>query len=78
MTVNYNRQADAHLTPWLKAKFNLTTEFNGYLGFGCWVGDYDLDCPYVTSDTRFDAALEFAACYDGALFDKLNAIELGA
>lgn len=73
----YTRQHDAHVAGWLKARFNLTVEYNGHDGFACWFGDFDLDCPQECGEDRFSAALEYAACYDGALFDKLNAIELG-
>lgn len=70
-------QYDAHVSNWLSAKFNLTVAFNGYWGFTCWRGDYDLDTYTASDDTRFGAALEYTSCYDGALFDRLNAIELG-
>ncbi len=70
-------QYDAHLANWLRATFGLTVEYNGGYGFMCWLGDFDLDIKQASNDTRFSAALEYAACYDGAMFDKLNAIELG-
>ncbi len=76
-TLAHRYQHDAHVANWLSATFNLTVEYDGYRGFTCWEGDYDLDCPTGSSDTRFGAALEYTACYDGPMFDRLNAIELG-
>lgn len=70
-------QHDRHLSTWLLAHFNLTIEYDGHRGFNCWLGDYDLETPTGNGKTRFDAALDYAACHDGELFDKLNAIELG-
>lgn len=77
-----DRQHDAHLANWLKATFNLSVqwnEFNPNRGerFIAFEGDYDLDCKTETGNTIYAAALEYAACYDGALFDKLVSIELG-
>lgn len=81
VTTAQHAQQDAHLANWLRAKFNLTVEYQGrdLSGpcFGCWEGDYDLDTPSATDATVFGAALEHTACYDGATFDKLVAIELG-
>ena len=37
------RQHNAHMIPWLKARFGLTITQNDYYGFDAWMGDYDLD-----------------------------------
>lgn len=77
MSYRYAHVADAHVAAWLKVSFGLTIERNyQYYAF---VGDYIApDEPYGTDDnSAFGAALDYAGCYDGAMFDKLNAIELG-
>jgi hypothetical protein len=73
----YRTQHDAHLGPWIKKEFGLSIEWNG--GFVAFVGDYaDPDHGHGTDDSsRFAAAMDYAGCHDGALFDRLNAIELG-
>lgn len=77
-TKTYNHTFDAHLTEWLKAAFNLTVEAGPYAGYMCFVGDYDYDVAVAYGRTRFGAASDYAAGYDGALSDRLDAIELGA
>jgi hypothetical protein len=66
-------QHDAHLIPWLKARFGLTVVQNDNYGFDAWMGDYDLD-DYAVFDekTVMAAAIEFASGYDGPLFDVLT------
>lgn len=71
-------QKDAHLAPWLAHRFGLTVKQDGNYEFHCWEGDYDLDCATAEGKTIFAAALEFASCYSGMMFDELVAIELGA
>lgn len=74
-------QHDAHVANWLKAKFNLTVEYQGFDGrkhhFTCWKGDYDLDIWQASHETVFWAAAEYTACYDGKLNDTLSWLELG-
>lgn len=79
----YQQQHDFHLIPWLKAKFNLTVRDNekSYNQTDWWLvhkGDHDLDIEYVTDGPSiFGAALEYGACYDGELCDKLVELEIG-
>lgn len=79
-TSNYHQQ-DAHVANWLKATFNLTVEYmgNDVSGpcFTCWSGEYDLDTPQTSGSTVFWAATEYAACFNGALSDRLTEIEMG-
>lgn len=74
---DYGYRFDAMLVQWLKAKFNLTVEHDCYTGYNVWEGDYDLDIPSAFGKTIFSAALEYASCYEGALFDKLIEVESG-
>lgn len=77
------QQHDHHIIPWLKATFNLTVHDNEwYTSPNDWwmvyEGDYDLDIKYVTDGPSiYGAALEYAACYNGELCDKLVILELG-
>jgi len=76
-TKTYNHIFDAHLTGWLKARFNLTVQPHPYAGYMCFAGDYDYDVATADARTRFGAALEYTACYAGELNDQLTAIETG-
>lgn len=76
-------QHDAHVAGWLKANFDLTVQDNEYaIGrkewFAVFKGDYDLDIKYATGGPSvFEAAVEYAACYDERPCDLLVAIEMG-
>lgn len=76
-------QYDHHLIPWLKATFNVTVEDNGrsYGATDWWLvyeGDYDLDIKSVTDGPSvFSAALEYSACHNAMLCDKLVELEMG-
>lgn len=74
-------QHNQHLILWLKAKFNITIA-QSLFGiadnrYHAYEGDYDLDIQEASGPTIFDAALEYSACYDAALNDKLVNIEMG-
>lgn len=71
------QQHDAHIANWLKHNFNLTVEKNDINEFIAFEGDWDLDIKYATDDTIFGAALEYTACYNGALNDRLVELEMG-
>lgn len=66
-----------HLIDWLKAEFNVSVFFDGN-GYTAHAGEYDegVKCGY-SSDTVFGAALDYGSCYEGALYDKLCALEAG-
>lgn len=72
---------DNHLIPWLKAKFNITIAQSLFgvsdSRYHAWIGDYDLGIKEASGPTIFSAALEYAACYDGELCDRLVALEMG-
>lgn len=76
-------QHDHHLIPWLKAKFNLTVQdqeyyYNSNDWYLAFEGDYDLDIKYVTGGPSvFDTAMEYSACYNEAICDKLTKLEMG-
>jgi len=69
-------QHDSHLIRWFSAKFGLTI-VSSYDEYGCYVGDPDPNHAEGRSNTAFGAALDYAACWNGVLFDKLASIELG-
>jgi hypothetical protein len=78
---DYGRQQDAMLVPWLAEKFKINVQWNDYAIPGArWIairGEWDLDIRYAVDDSVFGVALEYCACYDGDMFDKLVEIELG-
>lgn len=77
----HNVQHDWHLTQWFKHNFNLTVTDNEIAyskkeWFIAYEGDWDLDIHYDTGENVFSAALEYCACHDGELFDRL--VEIAA
>lgn len=81
-------QHDNHLIPFLKAGFGITVELSRewygpreYVAYESkyanafeWCHD---DVTHEYGPTVFRAAYEYAAAYDGALFDRLYEIEMG-
>lgn len=75
-------QYDNHLRPWLKNRFGVQVSQSLFgireSRFHVTAGDLDYDSQSGIGPTVFSAALEYAAQYDGIMFDRLVDIELGS
>jgi hypothetical protein len=67
----YNHTADAHLAPWLKARFGLTVEYADFGYYQAHMGDYDLDIASALGRSILDAATNYADSHDDKLSDEL-------
>ena len=74
-------QYDNHLRPWLENEFSVQVGQSLFgvreSRFHVCSGDLDYDSQQGIGPTVFGAALEYAAQYDGIMFDRLVDIELG-
>lgn len=70
-------QHDHHLIPWLKARFGITITQSLFGVTERRFHVYEGETTYAGEPTIIGAAVEYAACYDGALFDRLTQIEVG-
>lgn len=65
----------AHIVDFLKAKFGLVIG-QSYITYFAYAGDYDYDSPRGSSDgSAFAAAMDYAACYDEAMFDAMDRMQ---
>lgn len=64
----------AHVIAFLKAKFNVEVE-KTYLGF--YIFNDEGQSVGCDDNSAYAAAMDYAACYDGELFDKLDGLQAG-
>lgn len=61
-----------HVIAMLKAKFNVNVE-KAYIGF--YIFNDEGQAIGCDDSSAYAAAMDYAACYDGELFDKLDAMQ---